>query len=124
MLSESGRAGEATTNYRTMESKYNDDLEIDSLSINKYRTIFKKYITMFKLIYFLTIIFFFSRWLIILHGAKMSNYICSIGDVMKNWRKSAGLSVEKCFRIYCDSKKLNERFTCNINKSRGKSGKN
>ncbi|EFN64085.1 hypothetical protein EAG_02345 [Camponotus floridanus] len=54
----------------------------------------------------------------ILHGAKMSNYICSIGDVMKNWRKSAGLSVEKCFRIYCDSKKLNERFTCNINKSR------
>lgn len=51
-------------------------------------------------------------------------FICSIGDVMKNWRKSAGLSVEKCFRIYCDSKKLNERFTCNINKSRGKSGKN
>lgn len=27
----------------------------------------------------------------------MSNYICSIGDIMKNWKKTAGLSWRNAF---------------------------
>lgn len=52
-------------------------------------------ITMFKLIYFLKITCFFQNdWLY--YTVQRYLIISGIGDVMKNWKKTAGLSVEKC----------------------------